>query len=282
MKQYFKIFTTVILFSIFLISCDEDEMSIPVIQNIEIGTNNSKLAYIGGDLHIEAEILADAKIASIRLLIHQEEEGAEDALAQKVISVTEHTDEWVLDSTYTGVYAGVKNTTFHEHVEISSNALTGTYHLHLYVTDLDGNQTLIEEEFSIVTPVADGSLPIITINSAPSQNQVFSNGQTITVSGNITDVKGLSGTYIGLVKVSQGLTDAQVGSSNTITLLHFHDFTDPKNYSFSASIKVGDAKDNDLTAKDATWTPGDYYILVKAPGLDGEVGFSAHYPITIQ
>lgn len=268
------------IFSAFLVSCEPDEITAPVIQNAEIGSNNSKKAYIGGDLHLEAKIIAPGKIAGIRVLIHQEEEG-EEAPAQKINSAIEHSDEWELDSTYTGVYANVKNTTFHEHVDVPSNAVAGVYHLHLYVTDLEGNQTMIEEEITILAPIADGSLPVITISAAPTSGQVFSTGNTISISGTITDVQGLGGVYIGLVDANAGIADASVNSSNSITLLHNHDFENSKSYTFAASINVGAANDNDITPKAINWLAGDYYILVKAPGVDGEVGFSAHYPVTI-
>jgi hypothetical protein len=278
MKQNI-IFILAIAFTLAFSSCEE-KVTAPIIQNIEIGTNNSKTAYIGGDLHLEAEIIASGKIANIRLLIHQEEEG-EEAPAQKISSVVQHADEWELDSTYTGVYANVKNTTFHEHVDVPSDAVAGTYHLHLYVTDFDGNQTMIEEEITIQAPVADGSAPTITVTSAPGSGQSFTTGNSITITGNITDIQGLSGIYVGLVSATAGIADASVSSSNSITLLHNHDFEDAKSYAFTATIKVGASTDNDISPKSINWLAGSYYILVKAPAVDGEVSFSAHYPVTI-
>ncbi|MDD3077963.1 MAG: DUF4625 domain-containing protein [Paludibacter sp.] len=281
MKLHIKSLFYTLLFLMVLSSCSDDEKSSPVIQSIEVGANNSKTCYAGADLHIEAVILAEGKIANIRVLIHQETEG-EDAPAMKISSATESSTAWELDSTYTDVYANVKNTTFHEHVDIPSTAETGTYHLHLYVTDLEGNQTMVEEEFTVSAPIADGSAPTISISSAPTENQVFTTGDAITISGTITDIQGLAGVYIGLVSSDAGLDDASVSYSNTITVLHNHNFEDSKSYSFSASLTVGASTDNNTTPKSITWTSGDYYILVKAPGVDGEVGFSAHYPIKIQ
>lgn len=121
----------------------------PVISNVEIGSNNSKTAFAGGDLHLEAEIVAEGKIANIRLVIHPEEAGEVHAPGMKISQVAGTTEAWEVDSIYTGVYANVKNTTFHEHIEVSANAEAGHYHLHLYVTDLEGNQTIFEEEVLI-------------------------------------------------------------------------------------------------------------------------------------
>ena len=275
MKQIYFLLILFSTLTIIFTSCDND-VAMPTINDVEIGTNNSHTGYVGADLHVEATILAEGKIANIRVLIHQEtEEKSKSALA------LEHTEVWEYDSTYTGVYDNVKKTTFHEHIDVPTNVVTGTYHFHLYVTDLEGNQTMIEEELEITAPIADGSVPTITVTSAPSQNQEFTSGATISISGTITDTQGLAGVYIGLVKESLQLENSQVSSSNTITILHNHDFEDPKNYSFSASINVGAATDNDIPPKTIEWTSGNYYILVKSPGIDGEVGFSAKYPVVI-
>jgi hypothetical protein len=275
MKIIYRLFAIFSVLAILVTSCEKDEVSAPVISDIELGASNSHTGYIGGDLHIEANILAEGKIANIRVLIHVEGEE------EKSASIIAHTEEWEFDSTYTASYANVKNTTFHEHIDIPGNAVAGAYHFHLYVTDLEGNQTLVEEELAIAAPVADGSKPTVTVTTAPAANAAFGKDATISISGKITDTQGLAGVYIALVKESQQLADASVGSSNTITMLHNHDFENPKDYSFSASIKVGVAKDNDITPKAIDWTSGNYYILVKSPGVDGEVGFSARYPIVI-
>ncbi len=282
MKNYIKLFAFITLLSFTFTSCENDEeAAAPVITDVEVGLQNSKTAFIGGDLHLEANIFAEGKISKIQITIHPADEAAHIG-PMKAKSALTHEGEWKVDTTYTK-FADLKNATFHEHIDVPVNASAEAYHLHIIVVDMEGNTTEYEEEgLTIVVPVADGVLPIITISTAPTANQVFITGQTITISGNITDKKGLVGSYVGLVKVSQNLTDANVSSSNTITLLHFHDFTDPKNYSFLASINVGVINDNDLTPKAATWTAGDYYLVVKAPAIDGEVGFSAHYPIKIQ
>lgn len=150
MKQIIKTLFFISIAAVLLVAC-EKEISAPVIKNVEIGHANSKTAYIGGELHIEADIIADGKIASIRLVIHHEEEGAEHAPKMKISGVALQGEEWEVDTIYTGVYANVKNTTFHEHIEVPGYAEPGSYHLHLYVTDLEGNQSVIEEEITLLT-----------------------------------------------------------------------------------------------------------------------------------
>lgn len=117
---------TVILFS----SCndDDDEIAKPTITMEELGHENSLQAEQGGDLHIEAEVVAEGKINTINVEIHQE--GGANLIA---------------DTTYTE-FAGLKNCTFHKHLEIPETAVIGTYHFHFTVVDLEGNSTGYECE----------------------------------------------------------------------------------------------------------------------------------------
>jgi len=128
----------------------------------------------------------------------------------------------------------------------------------------------------------DTVAPVITVSSAPSNGQIFNNGETITISGTVTDDTRLGGIYIGLVRVDQNLADADVNADNTITLLHNHHFADPTSYNFTGSIVVGAANDNDITPDPITWISGDYYLLIKCPdAFGGNVTFSSHYPVVI-
>lgn len=252
---------------IFLNSCKKDDELVakPVISEIELGMGNSHIGVIGSDLHVEAEVTAEAKISKIEVLIHQEENN----------------DAWTSDSVYTE-FVGLKNTTFHKHIDIPLTVDAGTYCFHFIVTDEDGQQSSIEIEDLTIQAPSDSVAPTITITSSPTDNQFFTTGQTISISGSVTDDIALDGMYIGLVSVDQGLTDAEVNDGNTITLLHNHDFSNPTSYSFSASIVVGDAMDNNITPKPATWNTGDYYIVVKCKdAFGGNWTFSNHYTIVI-
>lgn len=141
--------TLIALLSVALIACENTDK--PVVNLLEVGSNNSKTATIGGELHLEAEMIADGKIANIRLVIHPEGEeehgtgGLTNPLPQQ---------SWEVDSTYTGVYANVRNTTFHEHIDIPLTASAGHYHLHLILTDQEGNQADAEVEIELVAPAA--------------------------------------------------------------------------------------------------------------------------------
>lgn len=145
------------------ISCD-DKVNPPVISDVEIGRDNSKKANAGGDLHIDANIIAEAKIAKIILTIHSEEERQHAAPAMKVGSALTH--EWEVDSTYTGKYSGVKNTNFHEDIKVPDHAATGHYHLQLTVIDMEGNSAKFEEEIEILASQPGGSAHIAARSSA--------------------------------------------------------------------------------------------------------------------
>lgn len=121
------------------ISCDDDEDDNkdkkPVITVKELGHDNTKIGHIGEDFHMDIEIVAENKIQKIHVELHPENPVG--------------TDYWEFDSLYTGIYSGVKNTDFHEHIEIDSTAAEGDYHFHFLVTDMEGNTAKVEEEVKL-------------------------------------------------------------------------------------------------------------------------------------
>ncbi|PKP52431.1 MAG: hypothetical protein CVT92_08990 [Bacteroidetes bacterium HGW-Bacteroidetes-1] len=132
--------TLVISFS----SCKKDEtVSKPQINLTELGYENSGIAYAGNDLHIEANIVADGKIDKVNVEIHHEGEHGKMSLTKVFVD-----EKWHVDSTYTK-FSGLRNTSFHEHYEVSLDAEPGNYHFHFAVTDMDGNQTILERGIEI-------------------------------------------------------------------------------------------------------------------------------------
>ncbi|GEM_PF-165756 len=134
----------------FLSSCKKDDDDIPAgvkpqISALEIGSGNNKTAKAGADLHLEAEIVAEALIDKIDIEIHQEGGGS-----------------FKFSKTYTeGKYIGVKNANFHEHVDIPSEAPAGTYHFHLTVTDKAGASTTVESPLTIEAAEAKVAFKLI-------------------------------------------------------------------------------------------------------------------------
>jgi hypothetical protein len=130
--------TTVLFFT----SC-EKEVEMPVITILELGDGdshgNDHTAKIGSDIHIEVEIVAEGKIDKVQVRLHPEGEHGEEG---------EH-EEWEIDTTYTKFY-GLKNTIFHEHLDIAPEAEPGEYHFDFIVTDMEGNQSSAEADVLLV------------------------------------------------------------------------------------------------------------------------------------
>ncbi len=115
-------------------ACDKEEegTAAPVITVEEIGADNSGIGYIGDDLHVEAEIVAEGYIATIAVEVHDEDAGTE-----------------VVDTTFDYTDQTLLNTDFHKHIEIPATAAVGEYHFHLVVTDKLGQQTTYEQDVQL-------------------------------------------------------------------------------------------------------------------------------------
>ena len=90
------------VFAMTLTSCSDDNDSPAnggiTFSEIEIGHDNSKVGTIGDDIHLECKIQSSSKIKSVSVSFYKDENN-------KVGRV------------YNGLkYAGVLNTTFHEHL----------------------------------------------------------------------------------------------------------------------------------------------------------------------
>lgn len=117
-------------------SCKKDKDPIPdapVITILEIGSGNSHTVTAGSDLHLEAQIVAEAGIKEIEIDIHGED-GIHYSINHK------YTD---------GKYIGAKNIEFHEHIVIPHAAPAGSYHLHFIVTDQKGQSTEADADLTI-------------------------------------------------------------------------------------------------------------------------------------
>lgn len=128
---------------LFISSCKKEETpASPVINIMELGEGdshgNDHTAIIGGDLHIEVDVVAEGKIDIIQVIIHPEGDHKNGL-----------DEEWEIDTTYIK-FSGLKNTLFHEHIEIDTTAEAGEYHFDFIVTDMEGNQSSAEAELQIV------------------------------------------------------------------------------------------------------------------------------------
>lgn len=145
---------TLSVFSLFTTSCDnndEPNVSKPVATLAEVGEENSKTATAGKDLHLEGDLEAEGLIARIDVAV-----TSADGLTTVVAK------SWT-----DGKYIGVRNTTFHEHIDISSETAAGEYVLTFTVTDKAGQSSVFRSSLKITTPV-EGS-PEITNRSGTAQ-----------------------------------------------------------------------------------------------------------------
>lgn len=134
----------------FLVSCSEDDeptLEAPVISNFAFGEGSDHstepVAYKGSDLHMEADIVASANIASISVEIHGHD-----------LTPAEGEEEWDFEQTFTDEKYRVRNATLHEHIDIPANIAAGEYHITLTVTDEAGNSTETEGDLEILDVIA--------------------------------------------------------------------------------------------------------------------------------
>jgi hypothetical protein len=124
-------------------SCEKDNSPKPEISNFELAYDNNKTIHAGEDLHLEAEIVSLGKIDKVQIVIHKHGDHE-----HKSVLSGEHEHEWEVDTTYTK-FSGLKNTKFHEHIEIPEDAEAGEYALHFAVIDMEGNSSDIDDGFYV-------------------------------------------------------------------------------------------------------------------------------------
>ncbi|GGF71345.1 hypothetical protein GCM10011397_12850 [Wenyingzhuangia marina] len=147
-KLNIKFLAMAFFMALTLQSCSEDDdpiLNAPIISGFEYGIHGEEghKAYRGKDLHLEAEITAEATVKSISVSIHSHE-----------AEVGEGEVEWDFEQTFTDVKYLVINPTFHEHIDIPATAPAGEYHVEFVVTDELGNTTEIEGHVDILSQVA--------------------------------------------------------------------------------------------------------------------------------
>lgn len=142
MKRIF-IYSVLLFFATIVISSCKKDAQLPTIKNLQIGYDNSGQVVAGTGLHLEAEIEAPEKIDRVELEIHKEG-GHKTTLIL-------FDGEWHLQKVF-DKFKGLKNTDFHEHVDVPLTAPAGDYHLHLSVIDQKGNKGKAEGELKVLLP----------------------------------------------------------------------------------------------------------------------------------
>jgi len=146
MKTNFKLLAITAFIGLSLNSCSEDDapaLSAPVITTFEYGEGSEHstepIAYLGEDIHIEADITAEATVSSITVMIHAHD-----------IEVGEGETEWDEEFVFTDAKYLVLNPAFHEHIPVPDDAPAGEYHIEFIVTDELGNTTEVEGHIDIM------------------------------------------------------------------------------------------------------------------------------------
>ena len=144
------------IFSLVMSSCSNDDdnpsAAKPVATLAEVGEENSKEGVIGKDLHLEGDLVAEGLIARIDVTIAS-------ADGKTMVVSKSWTD---------GKYIGVRNTTFHEHLDIPATATAGDYKLTFTVTDKLGQSTTFTSDLKLTSPV-EGA-PEITFKEVGEDN----------------------------------------------------------------------------------------------------------------
>ncbi|RXG11437.1 DUF4625 domain-containing protein [Leeuwenhoekiella aestuarii] len=158
MKLNIKHLAFFVLSGITLSSCSDDDNELvveeaPVISNFEFGEGSShgdeQVAYKGSDIHLEAEIVAEATVSSIALDIHAHD-----------LEVGEGEEEWDFEQIWDDAEYQAINPTFHEHIDVPATAPAGEYHITLTVTDANGNSTEVEGHIHIEDPISISDISI--------------------------------------------------------------------------------------------------------------------------
>lgn len=184
-------------------ACKKDdpvvELAKPSIENVEIGTSNSKRAIRGRDFHFNADVLAATKIKEVQLKILQK-------------TTENYTASWKFELSWPE-YVGVKNTNVHKHFTIPIEAPEGKYDFYFIVTDENGTKLELKEDFSIVDAAnmavdpkigrdfvsRNGELIYYT-GTYVEKELIFKKGDELSLHAQVTDIRGDGILYSILVK----------------------------------------------------------------------------------
>ena len=158
-------------------ACKKDEETasplpaMPVIENMEIGLNNSGIGVIDRDFHFEADVVAGDKIDVVELRILQK-------------AGETYSKSWKHEISWTQ-YKGAKNTNIHKHFLIPADAAEGKYDFIIMVKDENGAVLEVKKEVQLYTAANMPADPMLTIFS------IFKNGEFVYRDENATDLAGL-------------------------------------------------------------------------------------------
>lgn len=214
MKQRILLAASLLLSTITFVvsSCDSDGeqsgVAKPVVALAEVGSGNGKSVVAGKDLHLESELEAEGLIGRIDLSIA----SADGTNAVLAASWTD------------GKYIGVRNATFHEHVDIPANTAAGDYELTLAVTDQKGQSTAVTSELKITVP-ADGAPKVALAEVGKDDGKTAAAGEELHLEADITAPLKIAGIEVELHNSDAGyeFTSIFTGKYLGETSVHFHE-----------------------------------------------------------
>ncbi|WP_159021368.1 DUF4625 domain-containing protein [Formosa sp. L2A11] len=147
MKTNFKFLAIVLSLGLFLQSCSSDDdnavTSAPEVSGFEYGAGSDhstdQVAYKGSNIHLEAEIYAEATVSSITVSIHAHD-----------LELADGEVDWDFEQVFTDSKYLAINPTFHEHIDVPTDIPAGEYHVELLITDEIGNSTEVEGYIQIL------------------------------------------------------------------------------------------------------------------------------------
>lgn len=213
-NQVFKIISLSALF--LFASCSSDDDSQPPLETLtieltEVGHGTPAHVHAGSDLHLEAEIIASARIASIKVEIHHEN----DSSAPEIIKEFSN-------------YNGQINALFHEHIDIPANQPAGDYHLHLTVIDQAGNTKTVEAELEIIAENNDAeiSINITELGHGTITNAHAHRGDDMHIEGTITSHHPIATVFMEIhhtTNASAPVIEKTFNNYTGQTQVHFHE-----------------------------------------------------------
>ncbi|MDO6803070.1 DUF4625 domain-containing protein [Wenyingzhuangia sp. 1_MG-2023] len=252
-KPNFKFLAMAALMAFSLQSCSEDDDSVanaPVISGFEYGIHGEEehVAYKGSDLHLEAEINAEATVKSITVSIHAHD-----------LEVGEGEEEWDFEQVFTDASYLVINPTFHEHIDIPANAPAGEYHVELVVTDELGNSTEVEGHIDILDPVTISDFDI---------DETVVRGNDIHVEFMIAAVNGIHNITVDIH--AHGLTVGEGEEELDLELEFEEGYHEQTDVEFHEHIDIP-----------ATAPAGEYHVTFTVEDEDGNTAeYETHLDIT--
>ncbi len=307
MKQnfYYLLFALLITFSIS--SCEDDADPLlpkPAIENVELGSGNNRIAVIGRDFHLNADIVAGDKIDLVQVKIEQLEGES-------------YAGDWGFELTWEQ-YKGAKNTNVHQHFDIPEDAVEGKYQFIIIVTDENG--TVLEEkaEIQLVDPsnlAVDPTLYIWMITTDQGgvhyvnetlvnpENVEFSKGEILKSDATIKNVKGDGKMYLLLIRKELAHRPESVDAIDFSKVIVYDTFAhenEAEVYSFANVIydgsggflrptpdfKIGSTIDNntpgeDLTSGDNAWQSGEYSFGVVYTNSTYNISLSHYFDLNV-